>query len=255
MNNEFDLFSLKFENYISLGHCCYVASELNDLGLRNRSYPFDWIRSRWRAVEHSLKTNFNGFLDYDSLYQKKHDLHVYKDLDYGVSFFHDFSKSKSLKSQLSNVQEKYNKRIDRFFYCIKTPTLFFRYCWDYDELKYISDNYIEVESLIKSFCNQNEIVFLSHDLPDDLDVSSIKYLFFIEKSKEGSTNENPISSCNELYNYLKTVHYPKRQENLEYNKEKELHFSAKMNLVQRIKRKINKIQERKTYIHKKQCDL
>ena len=86
-----------FEHYISLGHCCHVATDLEKMGLRDSSMPIDWVRTRWKAIERSFNSRFDGFLDYDSLYQKKKDLHVYKNLEYGVGFFHDFVSYKSLK--------------------------------------------------------------------------------------------------------------------------------------------------------------
>lgn len=104
-----------FEHFISSGHCCYVAIELEHMGLRDSSMPFDWVRTRWWAIENSFNKNFEGYLNYDDLYQKKNDLHCYKNLQYGVGFFHDFVDYKSLKSQIANVQKKYERRIERFF--------------------------------------------------------------------------------------------------------------------------------------------
>lgn len=249
------LFLRQFDHFISIGHCCYVADELSDLGLRDSSYPFDWVRTRWKAIDRSFKTHFDGYLEYDLLYQKEKDLHVYKNLDYGVSFFHDFTKSKPLKAQMKQVQEKYQKRIDRFFSAIQAPTLFIRYCWDLDELQYISEHYSEIESMLKQYNPQNEVVFISHDLPGGLDVSGIKFLFFIDKNEKGSTNEKPISSNEELYTYLKTVDYPHRESNIRFLKEKnDRVLQNRRKITQRIKRQFEKIQDKKEYIHDKKCD-
>lgn len=37
----------KYENFISLGYFCSVALELQRLGLRSCSSPFDWCISEW----------------------------------------------------------------------------------------------------------------------------------------------------------------------------------------------------------------
>lgn len=44
-NNNDSLFSRQFEHYIFMGRC-YVADDLNDLGLRDSSFPYDWFRTR-----------------------------------------------------------------------------------------------------------------------------------------------------------------------------------------------------------------
>ena len=139
-----------FEHYISLGHCCYVALDLEEMGLREASLPFDWTRSKWKAIERSYKTHFDGMLEYDSLYQKKNHPVDYKNLEYGIGFFHDFNQYDSLKSQFKAVQKKYNRRIERFFQFINQPSLFVRYCLDEEELFYIAAHYSEIKATLKN---------------------------------------------------------------------------------------------------------
>ena len=245
-----------FEHYISLGHCCFVGIELEQLGLRDTSMPFDWVRTRWKAIEYSFLNNFKNYLDYDSLYQKRNALHVYKNLAYGVGFVHDFVDYKPLKSQIKNVQEKYDRRIKRFFYNITEPTLFVRYMWDYDELIYVASHYTEIEQMIKKYNAANEIVFISHDIPKDIDLSTIKLLFFIDKDVNCELNEKPISSNAELYSFLSTVEYKKREANFEFNKNKKIKKQENLKTFSgRIKRKFEKLEKSysKKYIHDKQC--
>lgn len=245
-----------FEHYISLGHCCFVGIELEQLGLRDASMPFDWVRTRWKAIEYSFLHNFKNYLDYNSLYQKKNALHTYKNLDYGVGFVHDFVDYKPLKSQIKDVQNKYNRRIERFFSHIKEPTLFIRYMWDYDELVYISAHYTEIEKMIKKYNSANEIVFISHDIPNDIDLSDIKLLFFIDKDANSELNEKPLSSNTELYSFLSTVDYKKREDNIEFNKNKKITKQESLKTFSgRIKRKFEKLEKAysKKYIHDKQC--
>lgn len=239
-----------FEHYISLGHCCYVAIELEKLGLRDSSMPFDWLRIRWKGIERSFNTRFDGYLDYDSLYQKTNELHVYKNIEYGVGFVHDFVSYKSLKSQIAKVQEKYKRRIDRFFEHITSPTLFIRYCWDYDELVYVAEHYDDIEKMIKRYNNANEIVFISHNNPIDIDVNKIKFLFFITKGDGEELNATPISECRELMDYLSTVDYKNRERNLKFNKDKLA--KKKVSFIGRIKKKYEKQLKKRKYIHDKQ---
>ena len=244
-----------FEHFISLGHCCYVAIELERMGLRDSSMPFDWVRTRWWAIENSFNKNFEGYLNYDDLYQKKNDLHCYKNLQYGVGFSHDFVDYKSLKSQIANVQKKYERRIERFFSHIVEPTLFIRYMWDYEELVYVASHYAEIEQMIKRYNTNNEIVFITHDIPSDLDVSLIKLLFFIDKDEDCELNERPISSNEDLYFFLSTVEYNNRQKNIQFNKSKNAQkIEQSKKLTSRLKKMYKKlfVKKREKYIHYKQ---
>lgn len=245
------LYLKQFEHYISLGHCCFVAMDLEKMGLRDSSMPFDWTRTRWSAIERSFTTHFADYLDYESLFQKKNALNAYKNIDYGVGFFHDFDEYTSLIQQLPAVQKKYNRRISRFFKNITDSTLFIRYCWGLDELKYISSHYDEIEAMIKRFNCENEIVFISHDSPNDFDISSIKYLYFISKDENEELNENPITDCKELFDYLKQVYYPKRESNLRFIEHKEIERKKKKrSLKYKIKSRFSL--KKKIYVHNKQ---
>lgn len=248
--------SAPFEHYISLGHCCYVGIELQKLGLRDSSMPFDWYRTRWKAIEYSFINNFENYLNYDSLFQKKSALHIYKNLDYGVGFVHDFVDNKSLKSQINAVRKKYERRIDRFWLHISEPTLFIRYMWDYDELVYVAAHYDEIETMIKKHNPNNEIIFISHDVPENADISAIKFLFFINKPDGEELNTHPLSSNEELFSFLKNVNYSKRESNLKFNEHKKLKKQAKAKTISgRFKRKVQKFKKShsKKYIHSQQC--
>ena len=243
-----------FEHYISLGHCCFVAMDLESMGLRDASLPFDWTRTRWKAVARSFATRFNGILEYNSLYQKKNNLLAYKNLDYGIGFFHDFNQFDSLKSQLDAVQKKYDKRIKRFFQFIEQPTLFIRYCWDEDELFYISKHYSEILNMVKQENQFNEIVFISHDPYSSADLSDIDYLFFIDKAKDSELNEQPIKTNSSLFEILNNATYGKRTSNLQFEEQKKLRKSQERKTIKsRVKRKLKHWIPRKEYIHTKQC--
>ena len=102
------------QHYISLGYFCSVASELEYLGLRNESSPFDWLISDFEGVVMSIQNNFEDFLGYDYLVQNRQCPAYYLNTKYKMQFFHDFSSYKSLQKQLPLVQKKYQRRINRF---------------------------------------------------------------------------------------------------------------------------------------------
>ena len=253
-------FDVDFEHFISLGYCCYLAKDLEAMGLRDASMPLDWTITSWSAVEKSFNDKFEGFLNYDSMYQFKSSPSIYKNPDYGVDFYHDFNKTAPLASQIESVQKKYDRRIERFFECIQSPTLFFRYCADKEELLYIKNNYDSVISMIKSYNPLNEIVFISHDHLEDAELFPIEHCCFIEKDPVLGYNEHPINQISELCDYLSNVNYPKRSKNLEFFQNKQSNNTqknkktAKTTIQKTFPKLTHLISSRKNYRHNKQCD-
>ena len=156
----------KYTHFISLGYFCSVASELERIGLRDSSSPFDWCISDLEGVKNLIENNFEGFLDYENMYQHTDNLAHYINMRYHISFYHDFNQYDSLKKQLPGVKKKYKRRIERFYQNIKEPTLFIRYISDEDgtskELKWIEKNYDDLLKLLQSFNNKNNIIYYPH---------------------------------------------------------------------------------------------
>ena len=209
----------EFENYISLGFFCEVAEDLEKMGLRNQSSPFDWGISDFSHVIEAIENKFNGFMEYDNLSQDRGFQSRYYDEKYCFWFFHDFNKYKSLEKQLPEVKAKYNRRINRFYKTIESPTLFFRYiCSKYRdennksiELSWIEDNYEHMLSVLKVFNPKNDIVFIGDD-----SLKSDKIKIYYVKIDEGDiVSRSPIINNTELYDILSLVDFPGKKENIE----------------------------------------
>lgn len=153
----------RFEHVISLGSFCSTALELERVGLREASMPFDWLISDWQGVEDLIDHHFKDFLRYDLLYQEKYVPKHYKNIQYGVAFFHDFDPYRSLKEQLDSVSEKYRRRIERFYDYIIEPTLFIRYIKDTDECRYFEKNIDSITRKAKGYNSQNRLIFVAND--------------------------------------------------------------------------------------------
>lgn len=190
-------------------------------------------------------------MDYNSLFQKKSAPHAYKNLEYGVGFFHDFVAYRSLRSQIKGVQKKYDRRIARFFDHIAQPTLFIRYCWDKDELLTIADNYSIIEELIKEFNNENEIAIITHDVIDDTIADKIGFLFPIEKKENEELNHSPILASEVLNDILNNAFYNKREANLAFEKEKQ--ECRKKTFFIRVREKVISFRKKRIYKHSNQC--
>lgn len=241
--------------YISLGYFCSVAIELEKLGLRNESSPFDWVISDFEGVIMAMQEHFVDFLSYKYLFQKKSNHAIYKNTKYNISFFHDFNKYESLKKQLPKVQEKYNRRINRFYKSITEPTLFIRYISDEKkiegkskELIWIEENYDYILGVIKSFNEHNEIIFIAND-----GVSSTKLVIYnVQKDENDLVARNPIYKNSVLFDRFSDIDLPERQANIERYIKKEQYQNSILN---RLKRKILSILKRvflKEYSHESQ---
>ena len=80
--------------YFSVGHRCTTSQLLHDCGLRYESYPFDWLVSKLDTVEHSLKDDFNEFLNtsnYELIISKVDniidDIRINVDWPYGLGIY------------------------------------------------------------------------------------------------------------------------------------------------------------------------
>lgn len=59
------------KEWISIGYRCTSASLLKKIGLKNASYPFDWMISRPSVVKHAIINNFQEFMKLSN-YQSYH---------------------------------------------------------------------------------------------------------------------------------------------------------------------------------------
>ena len=160
-----------FKHFVSLGHFCSVAMDLEALGLREASLPFDWnIDLDLPKLLDCIRNGFDGFLEEDELEQSREDPSHYMNR-YGVQFFHDFDPYRSLAEQLPAVQEKYRRRISRFYETVKEPTLFLRYITDAvkdaqgepTEVRYLQTHYDEVLALLRSFNPANDLLLIANE--------------------------------------------------------------------------------------------
>lgn len=80
-----------FENYISLGRQCTVATVLESHGYRSTSGPFDWCTSSdfVGGVIPLLECEFSDFLSYENLKPSKEHKQVFDDVKYKINYNHD----------------------------------------------------------------------------------------------------------------------------------------------------------------------
>lgn len=249
----------QFDSFISLGYFCSVAEELERIGLRSTSSPFDWLVSNFEGVLSAIRDHFDGFLEYDLLCQCDSNRRYYYNTRYRIWFFHDFNPYHSLRKQLPSVSAKFQRRIDRFYENIQKPTLFIRYisdeAQDQDgrsaELAYIEKNHRQILSLLKSFNEKNEIIYLANTEVQ----SAMIPIYHVDKDEDDVVARRPLEKNEALSGLLMSFDYEPRLKNLDFLRDRQ---SAKKNQETRgLSRLLKRIRNGyiREYVHDKTIPL
>lgn len=107
-------------------------------GLRQASYPLDWITGPTfeKRVE-LLLNHFSGFLELENLQiTGRNEFHAsVKDSQLGITLVHDFEFGVPLESAFPLVKEKYNRRIARLYRDVaEKPKVLFVWFGQYSEV-------------------------------------------------------------------------------------------------------------------------
>ncbi len=109
----------KYDNIISLGEACFVATVLTNLKLRLFSSPFDWVMGTGLKYRlDALLSDFDNFINKEDLVQlevddAETDFHSYLNKKTGIIFNHEFHKNSTLEEQYPAIKEKYDRRVQR----------------------------------------------------------------------------------------------------------------------------------------------
>jgi hypothetical protein len=246
----------EYKHYISLGYFCSVAMELEKYGLRDASYPFDWLITDFEGVMDAISNHFSDYLLYDNLYQNKDNRSIYFDKKYKFSYVHDFNKYRSLSSQIDQVKEKYDRRIARFYENISEPTLFIRYISDEvcdednksEELKYIENNIEEICRVIRQFNPDNEIIWIANEGV----YSDVITIYNVQPDVDDTCCRKPIDNIKVLRDLFNYCDISDKMRNLErYEKKQKNNKRYIVRAYKRVMAEIDK-RTRKEYIHDKE---
>lgn len=108
-----------YDEVVSLGKSCEVATQLRLKGIRKNAYPFDWLVSPFDALESFIINEGVHFLDEDKLVFKEinppnHPYYSVLDSYYGLESYHDFLGPDDI-AQHDKVRAKFDRRKKRFF--------------------------------------------------------------------------------------------------------------------------------------------
>lgn len=170
-------YKFKIPTFISLGTSCSVAYQLDNLGLRKESYPFDWSKFNINKLNSILENNFENFSNLTI--HKFSNNHNYKFIidtgsyilknKYDIQFAHELLVNND--NNINILKEKINKRILRFYKKNKEYVYFIILN---NNTKYIDFNKI-LYNLDKCFV-QYKILFISQSNPN-INNTKIKWIY------------------------------------------------------------------------------
>jgi hypothetical protein len=200
----------KYEHIISLGFFCNVALELESIGRRDASDPFDWVITDIITVNTLLKNNFQDLFHESLLSRNTMYPYIVEHEKYKFDFYHDFNQEDEIKKQVATVSEKYLKRIVRFFKRIQEPTLFIRYI-ENSEIDYWYNDAKELVSFIKGFNLKNSFILITNeDLTIDLSriIPGVIKVFHVKKDENEIVSRRFIKENKPLLDYILSINYP-----------------------------------------------
>ena len=177
--------------YISLGSTCSVAIQGQKLNQRVQAYPFDWQRTDdLDNISDAIENKFDGYI---SSVIKKNDSNKFPYMTddvfpqtnnstiksiimqnkYGIKFYHDFSSDISV----DDVNQKYQRRIIRFYDTIKSTNKVFFIRDELKPKKISSDRIDRFMSLITKInpnCQFQMILIIHNPEKKALDILNYK---------------------------------------------------------------------------------
>jgi len=149
-----------FSHVVSIGSFCSVARELDRYGLRDASYPLDWVICSASSAVRLLESRFAGFPRLESLERDSVHAYIVRDTQAGVSFYHDFDTGQPLETQYDSVRSKYERRAERLSRAIRRPTLFVRWIDGQADYDYLNENLKYVLRVLKTYNSANDLLLV-----------------------------------------------------------------------------------------------
>jgi len=94
--------------FISLGNFCGIARALQAIGLKKRSYPFDWVRAPLDGIIHCLETDFEDFLTFTTIRtDDAYGLKIFQGSRWGGSFWHHDPSAPKVRADMVRRMERF----------------------------------------------------------------------------------------------------------------------------------------------------
>ena len=201
---------VQYKHVISLGWFCSVAEELEKIGLRTASYPFDWILTDWETVMEMMEGSFLGFLDADKLEQDEKTRNMYHHKERKcLTYVHDIDPYENYERQVEKARLKYERRLERLRRDICEPCIFVRYIRDAQEFQYITEHRRELENWLEGFHPENRIVYIANE-----ELGQASFIWSVCRDENDGVARIFLDQLPELRNWLLAQSY---DFSIEYN--------------------------------------
>ncbi len=163
-----------FKYFIPIGWYCGTAASLSKYGLRSFSGPFDWFFSDLEGVVYFLENDFGDFLNKGNLRVVEGKPTEFKDIAHGFHYNHDVANN--FEEEYEGICTKYARRIKAFRNAAKQGVCFVRAVRDQEELNYIAEEEEHIKRVVKTYNDDNEIIYL---IPQYLEIpANLKSKYF-----------------------------------------------------------------------------
>jgi hypothetical protein len=198
------LFKYKYKQplFISLGGNCSISHQLQNLGIKNNSYPFDWCKISLSQLNKVLDNKFKDFTDIKI--KKFSNNHEYiKNINHGsyllnnkynITFAHELFINSN--KNINKFKLLLDKRIKRFMTHKEDYIIFVI-------LEYQKSNehiLLELVKKLNKYFNYFKILYIKIDDEENPNNISIK---------NTSLDNNYKIRISNKYNYIKTIHVNK----------------------------------------------
>lgn len=194
---------VKYKHVISLGWFCSVAEEIDKLGLRNASYPFDWILSDFKTVFDVIEGVCVDYLDAEQLVQDDKIKNFYSHRNRKcLTFVHDVNPYLDYQREIEKAEKKYARRLERLRHDMREPSIFLRYIMDSEEYQVIVEKRKEIENWIKSYHPDNQIIFIANE-----ELGKNEKIWSVKKDLDDSVARQFMMQLPELKKWLLSQEY------------------------------------------------
>lgn len=151
-----------YYNVISLGNNCHVAWDLERMGYRCNSYPFDWVITNFCDVISLIDKHFVGNLKLEMIKQDVEAKNCFHDLGTGIDYYHDFfPDAGTVEEQYEGVVTKYNRRIQRFLETGKQKTLYVRVIRNQEDYQWTVENKEMIDNVIHRLNKESNVLYIA----------------------------------------------------------------------------------------------
>ena len=164
------IFNFMTSKYISLGNDCTIAMILAHLNKKQATLPLDWVVCKdFETCINLIDSRFKYFIDDSSLiikgdnsrdailsdfiysyshnhYKGMKELNFFINKKINIEYPHDFKSKKITNEMYSQVKNKYNRRIERFYNILKGSNYLVQFIFYYPDLN--NDNLKKFEKIL-----------------------------------------------------------------------------------------------------------